>query len=751
VNVPFQWTVTNTNRNPTFDQDLGPQSNAEGALISLDGGATDLDNDALTYAASGLPAGLTIDTATGLISGTIALGAAASSPYTVNVTVRDGTTVDATDTFTWTVTAVPGPTGPITFRAASTGSNTTATTLVLPKPAAVVAGDAMLATVGARGNPVITPPAGWTLVRLDLTGGTIRQAIYVRIAGASEPASYSFGLSVAQSAAGGIVAYSGVDPANPVDVHGGQLNTSSTAVVAPSVTTTGANRLLVTLGAIAINTTFTAPAGMTERFDHQTPAANQYKVTVTAADATVAATGATGTRTLTAANAQQSAGQTVALRPGAAGPPVDTTPPTVTARTPGIGATGVAVGTNVTATFSEAVTGVSAGTFTLEGPGTTAVAANVTYSAGTLTATLDPNANLVAGVTYTARLLTGITDTATSPNALAPVSWTFTTAAPPDTTPPTVTARTPAINATGVAVGSNVTATFSEAVTGVSGTTFTLEGPGTTPVAAAVTYAAGTATLDPSASLAADTTYTARLTSGITDTATPTPNALVALSWSFTTAAAPPTGGPITFRGASSGSNTTATTLVLPRPAGVVAGDAMLAAVGARGNPVITPPTGWTLVRLDNSGGTIRQALYVHLAGASEPASYTWTLSVAASAAGGIVAYAGVDPASPVDVHGGQVNTSSTQATAPTVTTTGANRLLVALYAIPNLTTFSPPAGMTERYDAQTPAANQYKVTVAAHDQLLAAAGPTGTRVATAANAAVTVGHTVALRPDAGG
>jgi hypothetical protein len=37
-----------------------------------------------------------------------------------------------------------------------------------------------------------------------------------------------------------------------------------------------------------------------------------------------------------------------------------------------------------------------------------------------------------------------------------------------------VTARTPAINATGVAVGSNVTATFSEAVTGVAVGTFSL-------------------------------------------------------------------------------------------------------------------------------------------------------------------------------------------------------------------------------------------------------------------------------------
>ncbi|HEV8696733.1 MAG TPA: Ig-like domain-containing protein, partial [Candidatus Limnocylindrales bacterium] len=47
-----------------------------------------------------------------------------------------------------------------------------------------------------------------------------------------------------------------------------------------------------------------------------------------------------------------------------------------------------------------------------------------------------------------------------------------------DTTPPTVTARNPAVDATGVAVGSNVTATFSEAVNGVSGSTFTLTGPG---------------------------------------------------------------------------------------------------------------------------------------------------------------------------------------------------------------------------------------------------------------------------------
>ena len=92
------------NREPTFDQNLGDRSDAEGAVISLDAGATDLDGDSLTYAASNLPAGLTIDAATGVISGTIDFSAAASSPYNVSVTVRDGVDVDATDSFTWTVT-----------------------------------------------------------------------------------------------------------------------------------------------------------------------------------------------------------------------------------------------------------------------------------------------------------------------------------------------------------------------------------------------------------------------------------------------------------------------------------------------------------------------------------------------------------------------------------------------------------------------------------------------------------------------
>lgn len=96
-----------------------------------------------------------------------------------------------------------------------------------------------------------------------------------------------------------------------------------------------------------------------------------------------------------------------------------------------------------------------------------------------------------------------------------------------------LSSRTPAPNAVGVAAGTNVTASFNEAVKGVGGTTFTLK-RGTTKVAATVTYNATTrkAVLNPNANLAPKTKYTVTLTSGIKDSVG---NPLVPLSWSFTT------------------------------------------------------------------------------------------------------------------------------------------------------------------------------------------------------------------------
>ena len=129
------------------------------------------------------------------------------------------------------------------------------------------------------------------------------------------------------------------------------------------------------------------------------------------------------------------------------------TAPTVTAKTPVAGATGVAATTTVTATFSEAVQGVSGTTFTLKA-GSTAVAAQTDYNPTSQVATLTPSAPLAANTQYTATLTGGASAIkGATGTPLATVSWTFTTAAPADTIAPTVTAQTPAANATGVADG----------------------------------------------------------------------------------------------------------------------------------------------------------------------------------------------------------------------------------------------------------------------------------------------------------
>ena len=71
----------------------------------------------------------------------------------------------------------------------------------------------------------------------------------------------------------------------------------------------------------------------------------------------------------------------------------------------------------------------------------------------------------------------------------------------------------------------------------INGTTFTLTGPGVTPVVGTVTYAGTTATFTPTTILATSTLYTATITTGAKD---PTGAALAAnFVWTFTTAAPP--------------------------------------------------------------------------------------------------------------------------------------------------------------------------------------------------------------------
>ncbi len=113
-----------------------------------------------------------------------------------------------------------------------------------------------------------------------------------------------------------------------------------------------------------------------------------------------------------------------------AAPPVDTTPPTVTAVAPANSATSIAVGALPTVTFSEPVTALTAITLAVDGGA--AVATSKTLAGNTVTIT---PAALVAGTTYRITVPVTVTDIAGNPLATTFTS-TFTTATvtPPPTT-----------------------------------------------------------------------------------------------------------------------------------------------------------------------------------------------------------------------------------------------------------------------------------------------------------------------------
>jgi hypothetical protein len=212
------------------------------------------------------------------------------------------------------------------------------------------------------------------------------------------------------------------------------------------------------------------------------------------------------------------------------------TVPSVVSTIPANGATAVLVNTPISATFSMAMnpTSIDASTFTVAGPGGTAVAGAVSYSGET--ATFMPAAVLAYGATYTGTITTGATAPGGTPLP-ANYVWTFSTVTPP----PTVISTIPANGVTNVPISQTVSATFSEPMTpaSITAATFTVTGSGGTAVAGTVTYSGVTATFTPAASLAFGATYTATITNGaMAQAGIPLAANYV---WTFTTIAPPPT------------------------------------------------------------------------------------------------------------------------------------------------------------------------------------------------------------------
>lgn len=201
--------------------------------------------------------------------------------------------------------------------------------------------------------------------------------------------------------------------------------------------------------------------------------------------------------------------------------------PIVVSTDPVNGASEVPLNKIITALFSTNMdsTSINATTFVVK-QGTTVVPGTVTYAG--MTATFTPAAPLAASAVFTGTITTGAKDVGGNSMA-ANYTWSFATGALPG-----VISTDPANGDINVPLNKTIKAVFSKAMNPatVTATTFTLK-QGTTAIAGTVTYSGSTASFVPAAPLAANTIYTATITTGAQDGAG---NALANnYVWNFTT------------------------------------------------------------------------------------------------------------------------------------------------------------------------------------------------------------------------
>jgi len=195
-----------------------------------------------------------------------------------------------------------------------TSTSATITSFDIPKPTGTAVGDVLVAVIGFTPNTVtITTPSGWSYVRDDAGAANCRMYLFTRVVDGSEGATISFATSAACAGISTMFRIAGANTTTPINVSGATV-TNATDPVAPSITTTTANCLIVCacVQANLTNADYTAPANYTEQSDlNGNGALGALQNTGCTDTRILAAAGATGTATMD--STQLTSGACVAL------------------------------------------------------------------------------------------------------------------------------------------------------------------------------------------------------------------------------------------------------------------------------------------------------------------------------------------------------------------------------------------------------------------------------------------------------
>lgn len=196
---------------------------------------------------------------------------------------------------------------------------------------------------------------------------------------------------------------------------------------------------------------------------------------------------------------------------------------------------------------------------------------------------------------------------------------------------------------------------------------------------------------------------------------------------------------PVGFRSASHGNNVTAaTTVSCSKPAGMVNGDLMIAAVAFVGgsSKSITPPSGWREFQRENEG-VVGVALFRKTVGSSEPATYKWAFTNATQANVNIVALSSASSDFTEYVFASTSAGSGTAIRHPAISVEVVDGTLLTFAAASNGTDITPPGGYTEAtQDVYASSAIVLESAYSLHPAL----GDTGEKTSTNTNSATWIG-----------